>query len=159
MRRLLKLVLGFLVVSSVIWGVGQAVTRSRSSDDLADDELDVYTFWMGKEAIATSQALRRVTARVLMGGATIDLRQAQPAPEGLVVDVGTMMGGTALLVRKDWNVNVDEQSENAQVEIRLDDGAEAASDAPVVDVVLKTKYGGALVGYELPEQMKMKAAG
>lgn len=159
MKRLLKLVLGFFVISSVVWGIGQLVTRSKSSADPAADELDVYTFWMGREVVSRSQSLRRVTARVLMGGLSLDLRQAEPAPEGLTVDIATMMGGTALLVRKDWNVTVDEQSEQSQVEIQLDTGTEAAADAPTVDVLLKTRYGGALVGHELPEQMKKQAAG
>jgi hypothetical protein len=151
MRRILKFVFGFLIVSSVAWGVGQLVTRSKSSDDPAADELETYTFWTNKQVVASSQRLRRVTSRVLMGGATIDLRQAQPAPEGLTVDVGTLMGGTALLVPKDWNVVVDERSENAEVEIALDADA-AGPDAPVVDVLLTTRMGGALVGHALPSQ-------
>ena len=151
MRRLLKLVFGFLFVSTVVWGVGQVVTRSKSSQDSAADELDAYTFWMNKNVVARSQQLRRVTSRVLMGGATIDLRQAQPAPEGLTVDVSTLMGGTALLVPKEWNVIVDERSENAEVEIALETDA-AGPDAPVVDVLLTTRMGGALIGHELPSQ-------
>jgi hypothetical protein len=150
MRRILKLVFGFLFVSTVVWGAGQLVTRSKSSQDPAADDLDVYTFWMNKQIVSRSQALRRVTSRVLMGGAVIDLREAKPSPDGLSVDVGTAMGGTALLVPKEWNVILDEQSENSQVQIALDPGAGADADAPVVDVLLRTRYGGALVGHELP---------
>lgn len=155
MRRILKFVFGFLIVSSVAWGVGQLVTRSKSSEDPAADDLETYTFWTNKQVVASSQQLRRVTSRVLMGGATIDLRQARPAPEGLTVDVGTLMGGTALLVPKDWNVVVDERSENAEVEIALDADA-AGPDAPVVDVLLTTRMGGALVGHELPSQWERR---
>lgn len=153
MRRILKLIFGFLVVSSIVWGAGQLFTRSKSTQDLTDDELDTYTFWMTNKVVSQSQALRRVNARVLMGGATIDLRQAQPSPDGLSVDVSTVLGGTALLVPKEWNVVVDERSENAEVEIALESSEDA--DAPVVDVLLKTQMGGALVGHELPSQWQM----
>lgn len=153
MRRIAKLIFGFLVVSSIVWGAGQLFTRSKSTQDLTDDELDTYTFWMTNKVVSESQALRRVNARVLMGGATIDLRQAQPSPDGLSVDVSTVLGGTALLVPKEWNVVVDERSENAEVEIALESSEDA--DAPVVDVLLKTQMGGALVGHELPSQWQM----
>jgi hypothetical protein len=156
MRRILRFLFGFLFVSSVVWGVGQLVTRSKSSEDPAAEELEAYTFWMNKQVVAESQQLRRVTSRVLMGGASIDLRQAKPAPEGLTVDIGTLMGGTALLVPKDWNVVVDERSENAEVEIALDTEA-AGPDAPVVEVLLSTRMGGALVGHELPSQWERRS--
>lgn len=151
MRRLLKWALGFLIVNSAVWFAGQAITRSKTSPDLTADEIEVYTFWNGAEFVPTSESLRSVRARILMGGATVDLREATPAPEGLTVDVGTTMGGVAVLVRKDWDVEVDEQSKSAQVEVRLDDGTEVSSESPKVTVNLATTYGGALVGYELPE--------
>ncbi len=43
-----------------------------------------------------------------MAGATIDLRDAHPSPEGITVDVATVMSGTAVLVSKDWDVEVVE---------------------------------------------------
>lgn len=152
MRRIIKWVLVFLAVNSVAWAVGQAITRSKSSADLASDELEVYTFWAGREVVSRSSNLRSVKSRVLMGGASIDLREATPSSEGITVDVGTMMGGTALLVRKDWDVQVEEQTKSSGVEVRLDSEAALPSDNPKVTVLLRTTYGGALVGYELPEQ-------
>ena len=92
-----------------------------------------------------------------MGGASIDLREAVPAEEGVTVDVGTMLGGVAVLVRKDWHVEVIEQTNSASVEIALEEGAEVSADSPEVTVYLRTSYGGALVGYELPAEMKLNA--
>ncbi len=152
MRRIFKWILGFLVVNTVVWAVGQAITRSRTSHDLSGDELEFYTFWNGTEFVPRSPSLRYVKARVLMGGATVDLREAVPSPDGIAVDIGTLMGGTAVLVSKDWNVEVVETTRASSVEVRLDSGAEASSDLPKVTVHLATTFGGALVGHDLPSQ-------
>ncbi len=87
-----------------------------------------------------------------MGGATVDLRKAVPSPDGITVDIGTLMGGTAVLVSKDWDVEVVETTRASSVEVRLDSGPEASSDLPKVTIHLATTFGGALVGYELPSQ-------
>ena len=152
MRRIFKWILGLLVANTVVWAVGQAITRSRTSRDLSGDALEFYTFWNGTEFVPRSLSLRHVKARVLMGGATVDLREALPSPDGLTVDIGTLMGGTAVLVSKDWDVEVEETTRSSSVEVRLDSRTEASSDLPKVTVHLATTFGGALVGYELPSQ-------
>ena len=152
MRRIFKWILVLLVANTVVWAVGQAITRSRTSRDLSGDELEFYTFWNGTEFVPRSPSLRHVKARVLMGGATVDLRKAVPSPDGITVDIGTLMGGTAVLVSKDWNVEVVETTRASSVEVRLDSRAEASSDLPKVTVNLATTFGGALVGYKLPSQ-------
>ena len=152
MRRILKWTLGLLVINTLVWAVGQAITRSKTSRDLAADEVELYTFWNGPAFVPRSASLRRVKARVLMAGATIDLREAQPSEEGTVIDVSTLMGGTAVLVRKDWNVEVVEETNASDVEVRLDTGAEIPTDSSKMTVHLRTTLGGALVGYELPAE-------
>lgn len=152
MRRILKLALGLFLLNAVVWAVGQAMTRSKTSSDLSADEVEFYTFWNGAEYVPRSQSLRRVKARTLMGGATVDLRQATPAEAGLAVDVGTLLGGVAVLVPKDWDIEVIEDTESASVEIALEEGAELPAEGPQVTVRLRTRFGGALVGYELPAQ-------
>jgi hypothetical protein len=153
MRRTLKWALGLLVINTLVWAVGQAITRSKTSADLSADEVELYTFWNSPAFVPRSASLRRVKARVLMAGATIDLREAQPSEDGTVVDVSTLMGGTAVLVPKDWDVEVIEETRASEVEVRLDTGAEIPTDSPKVTVHLRTTLGGALVGYELPADM------
>jgi hypothetical protein len=152
MRRLLKWTIRVWLINVVIWAVAQAITRSRTSRDLAGSELEFYTFWNGSEFVPESPSLRHLKARVLMGGATVDLRQVQPSPEGATIDVGTLLGGTAVLVSKDWDVEVVERTRASEVEVRLDATAEASSDRPKVTVLLGTSFGGALVGYELTSE-------
>jgi predicted membrane protein len=87
-----------------------------------------------------------------MAGATIDLREAIPADGGSVVQVTTLLGGTAVLVRKDWDVEVVQDTKSSEVEVRLDSETELPPDSPKVTVHLRTTYGGALVGYETSDE-------
>jgi hypothetical protein len=148
MRRILKWVLGLLVLNTLVWAVGQAITRSKTTSDLTASDVDFYSFWDSPTFIPRSDSLQRVNARVVMAGATIDLREAIPADGGTVVQVTTLLGGTAVLVRKDWDVEVVEETKSSEVEVRLDSETELPPDSPKVTVHLRTTYGGALVGYE-----------
>ena len=148
MRRILKLLLGLLVLNTLVWAVGQAIARSKTTSDVAADDVDFHAFWASPTFVPRSTSLRRVNARVVMAGATVDLREATPADGGTVVQVTTLLGGTAVLVRKDWNVEVVEETKSSEVEVKLDSGTELPADAPKVTVHLRTTYGGALVGYE-----------
>lgn len=158
MRFILKWFLVLLCINVLVWAVGQAIARSRTTSDPAADEVDLQAFWASSTFAPGSTSLRRVNARVMMAGATVDLRDATPAVGGAVVSVTTLLGGTAVLVRRDWNVEVIEESKSSQVEIRLDREAESPSDSPKVTVHLRTTYGGALVGYELPAETESKEA-
>jgi hypothetical protein len=148
MRRILKWVLGLMVLNTLVWAVGQAITRSKTTSDLTADDVEFHTFWDSPTFSPRSTSLRRVSAHVVMGGATVDLREAIPADGGTVVHVTTLLGGTAVLVRKDWDVEVVEETKSSEVEVRLDSGTELPPDSPKVTVHLRTTYGGALVGYE-----------
>lgn len=152
MRRITKWLFGLMLINVVIWAVGQAITRSKSSSDLTADDLEFYTFWNGDEFVARSGSLRRVKARTVMGGATIDLREAIPSEEGLSVDVDTRMAGTAVLVPRGWNVDVVEETRSSEVEIKLDDVDGESAEGPKVTIYLTTTFGGALVGHKLPAE-------
>jgi hypothetical protein len=148
MRRILKWVLGLLVLNTLVWAVGQAITRSKTTSDVTADDVDFHAFWASPTFAPRSTSLRRVNARVVMAGATVDLREAIPADGGTEAYVTTLLGGTAVLVRKDWDVEVVEETKSSEVEVRLDSGTELPPDSPKVTVHLRTTYGGALVGYE-----------
>jgi hypothetical protein len=148
MRRTFKWVLGLIVLNTLVWAVGQAITRSKTTSDLTADDVELHTFWDSPTFVPRSASLRQVNAHVVMAGATIDLREAQPAEGGAVIDVTTLLGGTSVLVRRDWDVEVVEETKSSEVEVRLDSGTETPPDSPKVTVNLRTSFGGALVGYE-----------
>jgi len=155
-RRIVKWLVVLMVVNTVIWLTGLAFTRSKTSKDLHAGDLEFYSFWNADEWRPLSSALRRVKARVTMAGATLDLRDSTPAASGLDVDVATLMGGTAVLVRKDWDVQVTEDTKAGEVEISLDQQDDLSEDAPQVTIDLRTTMGGGFVGHELPESWEMK---
>jgi predicted membrane protein len=144
---------GLLAVNAVVWAVGQAIARSKTSD-LSAEDVEIYTFWNGAEYLVKSESLRSAKARILMGGATIDLRQVQPSEQGAAIDVAAVLGGAAVLVPRGWAVEVIEESRAAEVEVRLDPDAELALDAPKVTIRISTSLGGVLVGYELPREAR-----
>jgi hypothetical protein len=148
MRRTFKWVLGLIVLNTLVWAVGQAITRSKTTSDLTADDVELHTFWDSPTFVPRSASLRQVKAHIVMAGATIDLREAQPAEGGAVIDVTTLLGGTSVLVRRDWDVEVVEETKSSEVEVRLDSGTETPPDSPKVTVNLRTSFGGALVGYE-----------
>ncbi|MCZ6739336.1 MAG: hypothetical protein O7C01_06125 [Actinobacteria bacterium] len=152
MRRTFKWLIRWMLINTLVWAVGQIITRSKTSKDLNAEDVELYSFWNGVEFVLRSSSLRRVKARVLMAGATIDLREARPSEEGLAVDVGTLMAGTAVLVPRDWNVEVVEKTKASEVEIRLADGDDVSADGPKVVIYLGTTFGGALVGHKLPSE-------
>jgi len=151
-RRISKWLFRLMLINIVVWAAGQAITRSKTSGDLTADDVELYTFWNGSEFVVRSSSLRRVKARVVMGGHTVDLRESHPSEDGLHVDVSTLMAGTAVLVREDWAVEVVEETKSSDVEINLDD-SERSADSPKVTIRLRTTFGGALVGYKLPADL------
>ena len=54
MRRILKWVLGLLVLNTLVWAVGQAITRSKTTSDLTASDVDFYAFWRGPTFIPRS---------------------------------------------------------------------------------------------------------
>lgn len=155
-RRIAKWLVVVMVINTIVWLTGLAITRSKTSKDLEAGDLEFYSFWNADEWRPVSSALSRVKARVTMAGATLDLRDSTPAASGLHVDVATVMAGTAVLVRKDWDVQVAEDTKAGEVEISLDIEDDLPEEAPKVTIDLRTTMGGGFVGYELPESWEMK---
>lgn len=148
MRRILKWTLGLILINTIVWAIARAITRSKTTTDLTADDVEFHTFWDSPTFVPRSTSLRHVNAHVVMAGATIDLREAKPAEGGTVVDVSTLLGGTAVLVRRDWDVEVVEDTKSSEVQVRLESGTDIPPGSPKVTVNLRTSFGGALVGYE-----------
>jgi hypothetical protein len=148
MQRILKWILALILLNTLVWAIARAITRSKTTSDLTADDLEFHTFWDSPTFVPRSTSLRHVKAHVVMAGATIDLRETKPAEGGTLVDVTTLLGGTAVLVRRDWNVEVVEDTKSSEVEVRLESETDTPPDSPKVTIHLRTSFGGALVGYE-----------
>ena len=87
-------------------GIGTKQTRNEDGTILTDYLNDIAIFGGGLMRVE-SQNFKGGTLTAIFGGREINLRTAQIAPEGCVIDVFTMFGGTKLIVPDDWQVKSD----------------------------------------------------
>ncbi len=88
-------------------------TRNRESLDISDekkndvDYVDDFAVLGGREIIVDSQNFKGGKISAVLGGSSIDLRQANLAEGNSILDVFAMFGGTSIIVPQDWTVKVE----------------------------------------------------
>ena len=87
-------------------GVGSQKIRNEDGTVSTDYLNDIAIFGGGLMRVE-SQNFKGGTLTAIFGGREINLRTAQIAPEGCVIDVFAMFGGTKLIVPDDWQVKSD----------------------------------------------------
>ena len=70
------------------------------------DYIDLTAILGGGEHNYTSKQLKGGKVCALMGGAKLDLREADIVDESIVIDIFAMMGGVEILVPVNWQVSV-----------------------------------------------------
>ena len=110
--------------SQVFWpamliGIGLVIIsrrggRHRYSNRTVDAEGNIHSDYVDDISILggglkrfSSQNFKGGTITAIFGGSEIDLTSAEIAPEGSVLDVFTMFGGTKLIVPGNWQVKSD----------------------------------------------------
>ncbi|MDD4192211.1 MAG: DUF5668 domain-containing protein [Mangrovibacterium sp.] len=68
------------------------------------DQFDDFVLFGGREVFVSVQDLKGGRATSIFGGIEYDLRQANLAPEGAVIDCICIFGGTGIKVPNDWIV-------------------------------------------------------
>jgi hypothetical protein len=95
---------------------------------------------MARDArVSAAQAFEGAQMTSVMGGSTLDLRQASiPAGQTAIVDVFAMMGGSEIVMPSGWTVTLDVVTIfAAAVDKRLPSVAAAASDATAPHVIIR----------------------
>ncbi len=87
-------------------GVGSKQIRNEDGTVSTDYLNDIAIFGGGLMRVE-SQNFKGGTLTAIFGGREINLRTAQIAPEGCIIDVFAMFGGTKLIVPDDWQVKSD----------------------------------------------------
>lgn len=105
---LVLIAIGLIIISrrGKHGGIGTKQTRNEDGTILTDYLNDIAIFGGGLMRV-DSQNFKGGTLTAIFGGREINLRTAQIAPEGCVIDVFTMFGGTKLIVPEDWQVKSD----------------------------------------------------
>jgi predicted membrane protein len=104
---------GFWPIILVLVGIGLLIRNTSTRDHVPDekkndvDYIDEITIFGGTKKVINSQNFRGGKTTSLFGGTELIFQNATPVPEGAVIDVFTMFGGTDLIVPSDWNVKVD----------------------------------------------------
>jgi predicted membrane protein len=86
----------------------QAGRPLRSADgSINTDYLDDISILGGGIRRIFSQNFKGGNITAIFGGSEFDLKNAEISPEGCVIDVFTMFGGTKLIIPEDWDVKSD----------------------------------------------------
>ncbi len=98
---LVLIIIGFLLILRHR-GCSRQIKEGARNKRL--DQFDDFVIFGGREIFINAQDLKGGRATSIFGGIEYDLRQADLAPEGAVIDCICIFGGTGIKVPSDWNV-------------------------------------------------------
>jgi hypothetical protein len=149
MRKLLRALVKFLVITTAMRLVGMAVSRAYEGDGTAsDDDFKLMALMSGRLLMSESDSLRTGTAVAALGGVDIDLRGATIDPGGAHVSLKAYMGGIRMAVPPNWKVYVDEDLRAGGIEVETPDPETLPDDAPRLTVEAIARSGGILIEAE-----------
>ena len=146
MRRLLRALVKFLVVTTAMRLVGMAVSRLYEGETTAaDDDFKLMALMSGRQLFSHAPSLRTGSAVAAMGGIDIDLRDATMDPGGAHVSLKAYLGGIRLTVPAEWKVFVDQDLRAGGIEVETPDPESLPDDAPRLTVEAIARSGGILI--------------
>jgi hypothetical protein len=113
-----------------------------SQGDEDSDELRLVAIQNGIDLKSRAQAFRGGSMLAWLGGISVDLREAQLAPDARL-EVGSLFGGIAIRVPPDWRVESNVKALGGGVAVSPPPDAE---DAPTLRLDGFTAFGGIAVG-------------
>jgi cell wall-active antibiotic response 4TMS protein YvqF len=132
---------GLLIVAR--WA-GHTVPRSESDEDV----IRATAVFGGPKLVSTTENLRGAWLTAIFGGVTLDLRGAQPAPDGASVNATVAFGGIEILVPKGWRISVRGTPILGGIEDKTDHSSPPAPDAPALHVDALAVFGGVDIKHE-----------
>jgi hypothetical protein len=146
-RRILKSLAGVVAVTSALWGVGVAFARRFERDQglAVSEDFRVAAFWGGREFSSSAAPLRTGTAIAILGGADIDLTGATVDGQGARLNVRAYFGGVQVTVPPTWRVEVHQDVQGGEVELRIPDPEALPADAPILRASVTVRAGGVLI--------------
>lgn len=149
MRKALRALVKFIVITTAMRLVGMAISRAYEGEGTAsDDDFKLMALMSGRLLISESTSLRTGTAVAAMGGIDIDLREATLDPGGAHVALKTYMGGIRMNVPPGWKVYVHEDMRAGGIEVETPDPETLPDDAPRLTVEAIARSGGILIESE-----------
>jgi predicted membrane protein len=113
------------------------------------DQFDDFVIFGGREIFINAQDLKGGRATSIFGGIEYDLRQANLAPGGAVIDCICVFGGTGIKVPADWTVKNEVTTILGAVTDKRGETFGQRDFSPLKTIVIKgvTLFGGIEIKY------------
>ncbi len=118
------------------WG-GHTIPAGTRTEDVVRST----AVFGGPKLVSTARSFHGGWLTAIFGGITLDLRGAQPAPEGASINATVAFGGIDILVPKGWRISLRTTPIFGGVEDKTDHSARRP-DAPVLHVDAVALFGG-----------------
>ncbi len=140
MRFIRRVLFGFVIFSAAMAAsVFAAVKRVPRFGDEADDRFSLATAMGGINFESTAPALTDGAVFVFMGGAEIDLMDAELAPDAHLF-LKAIMGGINVVVPPSWSVEVRSDATMGEVVNKTD--PDDPANGPILLIDAKAVMGG-----------------
>lgn len=116
------------------------VGRLRGAQHVSDRQ-NVFTLFGASQTRNRSQHFEHANVSAVLGGATLDLREARPEP-GARVDALALFGGVEVVVPRGWRVALGGLPIFGGYEDKTTGNGALAPDAPVLQVSATAIFGG-----------------
>ena len=116
---------------------GGAIAQTRSSDVVVAAGL-----LGGPEIASASQNFRGGTLTGVLGGVTLDLRGAHPAPEGASINATAVLGGIDIIVPHGWRIAITATPILGGIADKTDHDHAPSPDAPLLTIDGLSILGG-----------------
>lgn len=121
-------------------------------DDLTwaspEDALRSTSVFGGSKLVSAARQFEGAWLTAIFGGITLDLRDAEPAPDGASINATVAFGGIDILVPRGWRISVRSTPIFGGVEDKTDHSPPPPSDALTVHVDAVCVFGGVDVKHE-----------
>lgn len=138
----------FIIIGvNMLFSKGNKEFFSKGIREVQDDTIDYLCVFSGLENRNISRNFKGGSTIAVFGGAEIDLRGAELAPEGAVVDLTAVFGGVDLIVPEHWKVVVTGVpifggwSNKTRME-QMPEDKELLSGRPILRVKCVAAFGG-----------------
>ena len=135
----------------VLIAIGGSILLNRSGLGIRSASngaaIDRFVAFGGMELVDQSPHFRGGSLNAVFGGITLDLRQAQLAPEGANLGAFAAFGGVTILVPKGWRVNLSGLPIFGGLDNKTLQNGQLPEDAPTLNIQATVLFGGVDVKY------------
>jgi len=128
--------------------VGRWRGHSMPKGVVGDDVLSSTSVFGGAELVSSNQNLRGASLTAVFGGIALDLRDAQPGPEGAAINPTAVFGGIDILVPRGWRITVRSMPIFGGLDDKTDRSVPLSPDAPALRVDAVSIFGGVSITHE-----------